>query len=108
MNNTCGVAKKKKKSSPVNCSTELHGVPLKAHERIREEGTCIEWQQGYRVVRHIEFSGAVEGILVPYTLDEAEYRKRLDTRDRPRQAAKERARRLRETRKGCKNRPVDP
>jgi hypothetical protein len=73
---------------------------LAPHEQIRDSTKLVHVMQARRNVhRRLELADTVDGLTVPYVIDEVEYLRRIEARDAPRRAAKHRECRLREARK---------
>jgi hypothetical protein len=64
---------------------------MKPHETIADKTKLLHMLTvNKRPPRRLEVADIVEGVTVPYVVDEAEYLRRIEARDKPRQDAKAR------------------
>jgi hypothetical protein len=80
-----GVVVKRKRTKTIEVKIPL----VRPHEKIKEGHLNLSVPRRCRPVLVIELYNCVEGISVPYAIDEDEYLKRLQNRDEPRIRAKE-------------------
>jgi hypothetical protein len=70
---------------------------MKPHETVQEKTKLLHMLTiNKHPPRKLEVADLVEGVTVPYTVDEAEYKRRIEARDTKRNDAKARSGRLRE------------